>query len=404
MKETHDLQLELAALQQLQWQADPLASQLEDMDFGDKHNRQIFKAMQESIVDGVVDVAIANEKLNGTYKWLNAIVSSAYVGAPHQIFRRLRQLRARREAKEFESRADGEEIPVEFAAKAKEIQDMISIQQDTTEEIVEAIKKGVERIPTGFSKIDWLCKGGIPRGGIMAIGAQEGTGKTALAINMAKNFVADGRGVCFATLEMSKEAIATRFLQSFWGETEERIKTHVDDAVEPLRRFHPIEPSHDIDKIVSAMMGFLECDVFMLDYLDLIDSTDREGRTQRLEMISHKLKHFAFENNKVLIVLSQLNKDLDKSASNREPVKSDLYGTGALSKDAHIVSFLWDKNAKDAASNDADSMLEKGSKDTSKDLRWLVKKNRGGLNGGVPLDFDGETMTFSEVEDTTFKI
>ena len=395
----NDRSLELSALNMIHFGEKVLCKQLETDDFTDGLLKDLFTWFKNEDFDPSAVQEKYENKYNGVpYCWLTEIIDSQYVGAPYQIVKRLKILRARREAKNFKSKAQDEGIPQEFHDKSKEIQSMLSSRMDSVDDIVERIKSGVPKIPTRFKRMDYLCKGGIEEGGIMTIAAMEGTGKTAMAINIAKNVVSDGSDVCFITLEMSKDGILTRFMQCFWEQTEDKVREHIDDMKNLPARFHVVDAGYDINTIISTMMQFLDCKLFIIDYFDLITSSERENRTTQLEINSHKIKEFAFDNKKSVVVLAQISKELQKSTSNREPILADLHGTSALSKDSHTVSFVWDKNAKAVESDSVGSSF-KEKKETNKDLRWIVKKNRNGLLGSIMIDFKPEIMTFTESED-----
>ncbi len=395
---------EASALQHLQWEAEPLASQLEPEDFQDPQCRQIFSSMV--FKDGTLDTGATEDNLPSSnlkgYRWLVFVSKAQYTGAPHQILHRLRVLRARKEAKEFESTADAPKIAQEFLDKSADISRMLKTRGETKEDLARKIKNGVPKTKTGFACFDDLCLGGIENGGTLVVAAMPGVGKSALAVNIAKNLVEDGKSVCFLSLEMSSEAIAMRLMQSFWGEKESKVREHAEEMIDMNGSFHPLMPSNDIDKLLGEATNYLESDIFIIDYFDLITTNKAENQSSRLESISRKIKDFAFRNKKPVVILSQLNKDLEKSSSNREPVLSDLHGTSALAKDAHIISFLWDKNTKGSDSRAADQLQDR--KDDEQDLRWIIKKNRNGKLGMVYMDFEPETMTFSESKDTTLRV
>jgi replicative DNA helicase len=397
----HDHEIERAAL--LSLLSGDLHGHLSEDDFHERKHKKIFSMAMKHSLSGSVDLSSVAGDLGGNYEWLRYLEGSPFLGPPFYLLRKLRHLRAKREAVAFRSMADGEGIPDEFAEKGREIREMLATDDDSIDQLAERIAQGIPRMPTGFLRFDNLCCGGVPRGGILVIAAQEGCGKTALSINIAYNAIASGKKACFVSLEMSAEEVGTRYLQRFWDLPAEKIRKNAKDAVEPLLRFRIITPSHDIERLCGSMSMFLDSDLFIVDYFDLIGCQSRENHTTRLEIISHQLKHFAMENQKTMIVLAQLSKDLQKSSSNREPILADIHGTSALSKDAHVVSFLWDKNSKDSSS-DADDLLRNKAKENDRDLRWIIRKNRNGLQGSVAMDFAGEVMKFSECTDSTFRV
>lgn len=414
----NDQNAEAAALNCLQLDPQPLLSQLEEDDFSENIFRRAFVAMKNSYRDSRIDIMDVEDVLNDNYRWLKLVNDAPFIGAPHQILRRLRILRARREAKDFRVGKDANSMPEAFIGQGNRIRAMLTFRQDDREAFAERIRQGVPKLATGFQKLDWLCNGGIEHGGILVIAAMPGTGKTALATTIASNITEANKSTCFISLEMSPEAIATRMFQSFWNKPEDEVRANAYEASAALNYFHPIMPGNDISAVIGAMTEHLDSDLFVIDYFDLIDMRTKDSHTQKLELISHQLKHFAMEHKKPMIVLSQLSKDLEKSSTNREPVLGDLHGTSALAKDAHVISFLWDKKAKGREEKEvphaeiekrkqAIAQNEKPNthqKDDGRDLRWLIKKNRNGRLGMVHLDFNPEHMKFSELEDTNFRL
>src|SRR5688572_31461546 len=81
---------------------------------------------------------------------------------------------------------------------------------------------------------------------------------------------------------------------------------------------------------------------FVIDYLQLLHSTARraENRQQEIADISNGVKALAKELRVPVIVLSQLNRELEKD-KNRKPRLSDLRESGAIEQDADLVALLY---------------------------------------------------------------
>jgi len=82
---------------------------------------------------------------------------------------------------------------------------------------------------------------------------------------------------------------------------------------------------------------------FMLDYIQLIKSTDkkfRSDRVQEMEEISAELQALGKELNCPMAILAQLNRDYEKEP-NRLPRLSDLKNCGAIEQDADSVTLLY---------------------------------------------------------------
>jgi replicative DNA helicase len=404
----HDKSLELCALWHIHMGDKAVTRQLEPEDFSDPVLRIVFKAIYGKQEFNAVEVQNEIEdqiKEHKPYVWLEWIVESPYLGAPYQIVSALKKLRARREAKEFKSRANDEEIPFEFIDKGKEIGDMMRYKKSAVDEIIHEVQRVPDTHPTGFSSIDYLLNGGFEEGSMNVIAARPGVGKTALATHLSSLAIESGIDVCFVSLEMSRKSVIERVMQSFWNKDVSSVRKNISDMIQLPADFICENPNYSIDRVIGALTANLDAKVFIVDYYQLIQvPKSNESHVQQLEYVSNMLKQFAFENNKILIVLAQLNRQIEQDRRNREPELSDLRGCGALEQDAHVVSFLWDKNQKDRLSE-----TKKGVDDaknfyggvtteasTEADLQWIIKKNRTGQLGSVPLEFNYNTMTFKQ--------
>lgn len=406
-----DDQAELAALWHLQAGESALAVSLEPEDFADPANKAIFSAIGKSIESdkghimdpGVVE-DIVREKFSSLkeYAWLNLINSAQYIGAPYQVIDRLRKMRARREAEEFKSIAADEDKPQEFIGKGQEIQRLVTPAHMTTDDLVAMIKEGTKVQPTGFPTVDFLCNGGVEERGLFVIAARTGMGKTAMAINIAKNIVSAGGAVHFVTLEMAPPAVLTRAMQAFWGCSAADVRKNIDDMKTLPGDLRITAPGHMLSSTLADMHGNLDCDVFIVDYFGLLRVPGIDNSVQELERVSHELKRFAYDNKKPVILLAQLNRNMEMGG-NREPMLSDLRGTGALEQDASVVSFLWDKNAQEETKPlSADDKVAGSSgkrSDAPQDYRWIIRKNRNGMTGMVRMHFNKQHMLFTEKDE-----
>src|SRR2546430_6513398 len=88
--------------------------------------------------------------------------------------------------------------------------------------------------------------------------------------------------------------------------------------------------------------------LFVIDYLQLLHSTARraENRQQEIADISNGIKSLAKELNVPVIVLSQLNRELERD-KDRKPRLSDLRESGAIEQDADVVGLLYKPKAGD---------------------------------------------------------
>jgi replicative DNA helicase len=122
--------------------------------------------------------------------------------------------------------------------------------------------------------------------------------------------------------------------------------------------------------------------LFVVDYLQLLHSTARraENRQQEIADISNGLKSLAKELNVPVIVLSQLNRELEKD-KDRKPRLSDLRESGAIEQDADVVGLLYKPSRED------DDGGGGGEEQDAVPVNLLIAKQRNGPTGDVHLTF-----------------
>ncbi|MBR7163007.1 MAG: DnaB-like helicase C-terminal domain-containing protein, partial [Clostridia bacterium] len=99
---------------------------------------------------------------------------------------------------------------------------------------------------------------------------------------------------------------------------------------------------------------------------------------------SRQLKVYAKELGVPILALSQMSRGAEKEG--RAPQLSDLRDSGAIEQDADVVIFLHDPSKVDP--------------NMPKDrIQLLIRKNRSGSMGDLVLNWDGNTTTFTEVND-----
>jgi len=123
--------------------------------------------------------------------------------------------------------------------------------------------------------------------------------------------------------------------------------------------------------------------LFVVDYLQLLHSTSRrsqDNRQQEIADISSGIKALAKELKVPVLVLSQLNRELEKDKS-RKPRLSDLRESGAIEQDADVVGLLY----KPSAGDDEDGVPSEEADGLPVNL--LIAKQRNGPTGDVNLTF-----------------
>ena len=123
--------------------------------------------------------------------------------------------------------------------------------------------------------------------------------------------------------------------------------------------------------------------LFVVDYLQLIHSTARraENRQQEIADISSGIKSLAKELNVPVIVLSQLNREIEREKG-RAPRLSDLRESGAIEQDADVVGLLYRPKAGGEDEDGVPTVEEEALA-----VNLLIAKQRNGPTGDVELTF-----------------
>lgn len=229
----------------------------------------------------------------------------------------------------------------------------------TTIEQASARKDMVTGLATGFTDLDKLTTGLQPAE-MVVIAARPSMGKTSLAMNIAENAAIELKEpVGIFSLEMTAKSLILRMVCS-----RARVNLrNVSDGFLADREFDKLKsaagqlavaPLHiDDTKGLSVMQLRAKArrmqqqygiKLLVVDYLQLLNDArpDRrwEGRQQEVSNISNGLKCLAGELNIPVLVLSQLNRDVERE-KNRKPRMSDLRESGAIENDADFIGLLY---------------------------------------------------------------
>ena len=130
--------------------------------------------------------------------------------------------------------------------------------------------------------------------------------------------------------------------------------------------------------------------LFVIDYLQLLHSTARradQNRQQEIADISSGVKNLAKELDVPVIVLSQLNREVERDKS-RKPRLSDLRESGSIEQDADLVALLYKAdpaNPRKAAGGEEEE--DEAPDADAVAVNLLIAKQRNGPTGDVHLTF-----------------
>lgn len=253
----------------------------------------------------------------------------------------------------------------EIAGKLKSLSHSIYGQTspDIGENVLDEVFRDIEAraksgdhkigIATGIGGIDrWIS--GLEGKTLTYLIGRPSMGKTALALAMAENIAATEPGtVLFFSLEMGDKQIARRRISAHSGVFLSRIRHgdiergQWDDLIQALNELSSSrmviidKPKY---KTIENLLAFVESfsldnkiSCMFVDHIQLMRSNQRfNSRHLEISHISNTFKDIAKDKNIPVIVLSQLNREVEKR-NNKRPQLHDLKESGDLEQDADLV-------------------------------------------------------------------
>ncbi len=273
------------------------------------------------------------------------------------------------------------------------------------EELYHTSRTGVTGISSGFKKLDEFTAG-FQKSEFIVLAGRPSMGKTAYALNIARNAAVDQKiPVGFFSLEMASEALVLRLLcmESMVNQTNVRTGRLSSDELKRLSQYvgvldeAPIyiddTPGMNVLQLRSKarrLVAEKNCQMFIIDYLQLMESPREENRQQEITKISRSLKNLSKELSVPVIALSQLSRAVETRDKSRKPQLSDLRESGAIEQDADVVLFVYRPeyyNIKE---------FEDTKESTYNKCEIIIGKQRNGPVGSVKLNFLKEFGKFSD--------
>jgi replicative DNA helicase len=276
-----------------------------------------------------------------------------------------------------------------------------------TFDYVEAImERGGELtgLPTGFRDVDEIT-GGLQPGELIIIASRPSMGKTALALNIARNAALDhGKKVAVFSLEMTTRSLILRLLASeaeidfstlrkgFLANSAYRRLTEAGDRLSRAEIWIDDSGMATILEIkakcrrLKAERGL---DLVIVDYLQLASADGpRDRKDLEIAEISRGLKALAKELQLPVVALSQLNRGPEqRDPDKRRPILGDLRESGAIEQDADVIAFIYRE------------VVYKKETEEPNLAELEIAKQRNGPTGTVKLHFEGRYARFENRSD-----
>lgn len=233
----------------------------------------------------------------------------------------------------------------------------------------------VTGVPSGFPSLDRVTYG-WQNTDLIILAARPAVGKTAFALNLARNAAlhpSKPTPVALFSLEMSAGQLVQRILSAeseIWlekiarGKMEEHeMKQLYAKGIQRLAQapiFIDDTPALNIFELRAKCRRLKNkhgIGMVIIDYLQLMSGTGENrnaNREQEISNISRNLKALAKELSIPIIALSQLSRAVEQRGAkegSRIPQLSDLRESGAIEQDADMVMFLYRPEYYDVTTN-----------------------------------------------------
>ena len=255
-------------------------------------------------------------------------------------------------------------------------------------------------LSTGLSTLDNRLNGGLQDGNLIIVAGRPAMGKSAFTNTMAISAAREGATAAIMSMEMTEIDQIDRLVATLGrlplqdvldakleGDSGDRIMA----AVGQLRELpivideESLLSAHQVMSKARQIKRSKGLGLLIVDALGLMDY-DSNKAVAELGLITKSLKGFAKEMSIPVVLLCQLSRKCEDRTDKR-PVLSDLRDSGNIEQDADVVLMLY-----------REEYYNPDTMDTGI-AECLVRKNRQGRTGIVPLAFIGEQTRFEVLAD-----
>lgn len=227
-------------------------------------------------------------------------------------------------------------------------------------------------ISTGYDELDKVIGGGMKLGDIVIVAAKPGSAKTMMCLNIICNNINylndnDQKALYFCP-DMHIRYIYRRIWSIYTGKTQSEIyKLNNNDVYRDIINI-PIITSEacSLDEIIRVVKYYKnKIKIIIIDYIQLITcSRNTFTKNEQIAVVISELKKIIRESNILLILISQVNREADKSINGLSI--SHLKDSGSLEQDSDIIFLL--SNSTNKYSKTEDNFF----------INLMIGKNRHG--------------------------
>jgi replicative DNA helicase len=282
------------------------------------------------------------------------------------------------------------------------VSDLMTNVLDTLQARVDA-GGSISGLSTGFIDLDKATTGFHP-GNLVVLAGRPAMGKTTLGVNIAENVALNGGTALVFSLEMPADDLVERSMARAGSINTQALrdgKLTDDDwsrltvAIGKLNGAKLIvddDPStatvNQIRRKAMRVKRSNGLSLLVIDYLQLMRG-EGGNRNEEIGGITRGLKLLARELAVPIILLSQLNRSVEERTDKR-PLMSDLRESGAIEQDADVILMAYRDgyyNPNSAYGGFAEI---------------IIRKQRMGATGTVPLVFQGEYSRFRDANQAEY--
>jgi len=309
-------------------------------------------------------------------------------------------------ARRFEdvSQMDEEEIEDLLIQEQRYIEELIALQPARDASFDKISDVAVDNIVTG-SRIIRLnlpymdnFAGGITRGELVALGGRPGNGKTTIILNIVDALARQGLKVLLFNREMTNTMAIARLivmnsdllrnehlreseLEPWMVDEIKRINAQLKETYKTVRMYDDIR---DLSGAVREILRW-KPDVFIDDYIQLVQVRENTRKDRRfdIEKIMMDYKWAAKKVNASGILVSQLNREVEKRDGNR-PSMGDFAEGGTIEQMSEMCAFINYPYSRNPAMN------------SPYEAEVLALKVRYGKAGGYIIGYNGSKNRYYE--------
>lgn len=317
-------------------------------------------------------------------------------------------------AQELIEYAEKEIFSLATLTRSEDFKNWKNLLAETYDKIIELSQrkqKGLIGLSTGYSNLDQMTSGLQPSD-LIILAARPSVGKTAFALNLAKNVAKSSQNkqahVAIFSLEMSAEQLLHRIIAAESSIEISKIKTGelqndeqelLSYAIDNLGNYNIY-----VDDTAGIKIGDLKSkarklklekglDFIVIDYLQLITTNLKtDNRQQEVSEISRELKGLAKELKIPILALSQLSRGVEQR-QDKKPMMSDIRESGAIEQDADIIMMLYRpeyyQNHLETEENNPDENYDGKTE-------LIITKHRNGSTGTLEYKFIKEINKFNQ--------